>query len=477
MSVDYPALFQSLPVAFMVLDRELHLVEANAAFCALTHSKRRDLIGRHIFEIFPESGENLKRYRDAFTRALAGEENVIAMFPYSIPRPAERGGGSEERYWSCTHVPVRDADGQVTHVVQQLQDVTGLVGTGKVKSALEGAVVERAQRLESLSERLRAEGEFFRRMFSAAPGFMAVLTGPDLVFELANDAFCAMVGRDDLVGRPLAEALPHIEVANPELVSELQRDSEEPFIARRFPLFVEREGRRERLFVDFVWQPILNETGESIGVFVQGSDVTQGVLVGEQQRLLLDEINHRVKNTLAVVQALVLQTLRSTGSPEDFAEALQSRLGALTQSHNLLTAAQWGGVELKTLLTQELNHYGEARLEIDGPLTILTPRRTVNLGLVFHEMATNAAKYGALSVPEGRLAVTWSIDRTADPTRLTIEWREQGGPPVRAPARAGFGSRLIERTIRSKPDAHYEIGYPREGLYARFDMPLETEDE
>jgi PAS domain S-box-containing protein len=474
--LDYAALFQSLPVPFMVLDRDLRFVEANPAYCAITLSKRSDLIGRHVFDVFPESGDNLKRYRDAFERALDGEENVIAMFPYSIPLPAERGGGTEMRYWSCTHTPLRDSSGQVTHLIQETKDVTALVDAREPRGALQGEVVERARQLESLSERLRSEGEYLKRMFSAAPGFMAVLSGPDLVFELANEAFCQMVGRRDLVGKTLAEALPHITAANPEM-RDFGTGSSERFVAHQFPLLVERgpDGREQKIYVDFVWQPILDEDGKTMAVFVQGNDVTQRVLATQQQRLLLDEINHRVKNTLAIVQALVAQTLKTTTSPAVFADRLQARLAALSHSHNLLTASQWSGVELKSLLLQELSHYGEGRLSIDGPLTILSPRRTVNLGLVFHEMATNAAKYGALSVPEGRLEVGWSIDRAASPARLKIDWIESNGPPVHAPAQSGFGSRLIERTMRSKPDSFYDIQYLPEGLRATFDMPLETD--
>lgn len=472
---NYQAIFQSLPVPFMVLDRGLRFTDANAAYCAVTMTKRADLIGRHVFEAFPEEGENLRRFQDAFDRALAGEDNVVALFPFRIPRPADRGGGMELRYWSCTHTPVRDATGAVTHIVQQAEDVTALVGEApRADSEIEDSVVQRAQKLENLSERLRAEGEFLKRLFESAPGFIAVLSGPDRVIELANDAFKSLVGREDIIGLPLAQAIPHISAGT---TYEEQAPDDEAVVVEGFPLIIRNPGEAERqIFVDFVWQPVLDDEGQPAAVFVQGSDVTEKVVAMRQQRLLLDEINHRVKNTLAVVQALVLQTLRSTTSPEDLASKVQSRLAALSATHNLLTAAAWAGVELKALLGQELEPFGEGRIRLSGPAALLSPRRTVNLGLVFHELATNAAKYGALSVPEGRVEVDWSIEPSETEPRLRIEWIESGGPPVKAPAQSGFGSKLIERTLRAKPDARYEIEYRPEGLRAWFDMPAEIGD-
>lgn len=478
MSADYATIFHSLPVPFMVLDRDLRFVDANASYCAATLTQRQDLIGRHVFEAFPEEGENLRRYQEAFERALSGEENVIALFPYSVPRPAEQGGGKSLKYWSCTHVPVRDATGRVTHILQQAEDVTALMHKGpQADAALEATVVQRAERLESLSETLRAEGDFLKRLFHSAPGFMAVLSGAAQTIALANEAFRRLVGRSDVVGRPLAEITGHMHAIG----ASARPLGDSAFIAEAFPLLVrdEQGGAQRRIYVDFVWQPILDDEGAQVAVFIQGSDVTEKVLANQHQQLLLDEINHRVKNTLAVVQALVLQTLRTTPSPADFSAKLQARLGALSATHNLLTETAWSGVDIKALLCQELSHFGEKRITLSGPAALLSPRRTVNLGLVFHEMATNAAKFGALSVPEGRVTVSWRVepDEEGRPHRLDIVWEEAGGPAVVPPTQSGFGTRLIERTMRAKPDARFSIQYRPEGLVARFNMPAEHGDD
>lgn len=458
----------------MVLDRNLRFVEANAAYCAATTSRRADLIGRHVFEAFPEEGDNLRRYQEAFERALAGEENVVAFFPYAVPGP---NGQRVLKYWSCTHTPLRNDAGDVTHIIQQAEDVTGLAAEAPDATAgMQAKVTKRAQRLESLSQTLRAEGDFLKRLFQSAPGFMAVFSGPDQTVELANDAFRRLVGKDDVVGRSLAEITGHFSATG----ASARPGTGSAFIAEAFPLLVRDPdgGAQRRIYLDFVWQPIIDDDGTQVAVFVQGNDVTEKVQASHHQQLLLDEINHRVKNTLAVVQALVLQTLRSTPSPAEFSTKLQARLAALSGTHNLLTETAWNGVELRALLHQELAHFGERRIALSGPAALLSPRRTVNLGLVFHELATNAAKYGALSVPDGRVTVSWQVlpDEEGRPERLEIVWEESGGPPVVKPGEAGFGTRLIERTMRAKPDARFSIDYRPQGLLARFDMPAEHGD-
>jgi two-component sensor histidine kinase len=457
------------------------LVAANNAYLAMTGSRESDLLGKYVFEAFPDTGERMQRFKDAFERALAGEENVVAMLPFAIPRREVPEGGMDVRFWSCTHTPVRDAAGRVTHVIQQTLDVTPLVEPEArpqepdASAALEQDVVRRAVRIEALSQALRAEGEYLKAMFRAAPGFMCVLSGPALVFELANDAYLEMVGRSDIVGRPIREALP--ELAGQGIFEMLERivATGEPFHGRDFPLlFPDDSGRPRRIYVDFIWQPILEEDGRVIAVFVQGSDVTDRVLATEQQRVLLDEVNHRVKNTLTTVQAMVQQTLKTTPQPRQFAESLQSRLGALSATHNLLTSRNWSGVGLRELVHLELEPFGVDRVEIEGEELTLSPRRTTNMGLVFHELATNAAKYGALSVPTGRVKVRWTFETPTPDAFLVIDWIEQGGPPVREPQHRGFGTRLIERTIKAKPGASHVTNYRPEGLHWQARLPSET---
>ena len=170
----------------------------------------------------------------------------------------------------------------------------------------------------------------------------------------------------------------------------------------------------------------------------------------ETQQLLLDELNHRVKNTLATVQAIAKQTLRAAPDPAAFAADFEGRLQALSRAHEVFSRTIWTGVELAELIDEQLAiGHGEVaeRIRACGPSVMLAPKIAQHFGLVLHELATNARKHGALSSPGGKVDISWSIS-AADASELSLLWRERGGPPVRPPERKGFGSKLIERGLR-----------------------------
>ncbi len=193
--------------------------------------------------------------------------------------------------------------------------------------------------------------------------------------------------------------------------------------------------------------------------------------------LMLDELNHRVKNTLATVQAIAGQTLRKTVRPAAFEKAFRGRLNALAATHELLTQASWVGASLRDIVGRALApHAGEGdeeRARVEGPLVMLDPTNAVTLHMAFHELATNAAKYGSLSTPEGRVDVTWRIILEEDRRVLELEWRESGGPPVSPPARRGFGSRLIEQGLARQLDAEVALAFEAHGVACRLRMPLD----
>ena len=204
-------------------------------------------------------------------------------------------------------------------------------------------------------------------------------------------------------------------------------------------------------------------------------DVTERRRAEEHQRLLLHELNHRVKNTLATVQAIALQTLRQTRDPAAFAESFQARLLSLSGTHNLLTESAWQNASLRSLLETELAPYlrpegGRARL--DGEIVALPARQALALGMVIHELTTNAAKYGALSVPEGRVEVSWAVSGHAPERGLMVHWRERGGPRVAEPAKAGFGSRLIRRTVEDELGGRVVLEHRPEGVTCAILIPL-----
>jgi PAS domain S-box-containing protein len=195
------------------------------------------------------------------------------------------------------------------------------------------------------------------------------------------------------------------------------------------------------------------------------------------QKLLLDELNHRVKNTLTAVQSIAMQTLRTSSSAELFQESFSARLLALSKSHNLLARDQWKGAWLADLVSEALGPYrtesaAMSRVEVGGIRVRLAPTAAVTLGMAFHELATNAAKHGALSTPIGRVQVRWAMEQLDGTPAVAVLWAESGGPQPRPPSRRGFGSRLIERGVEQELGAKVDLRFLPEGLRCSLKIPL-----
>jgi PAS domain S-box-containing protein len=199
-------------------------------------------------------------------------------------------------------------------------------------------------------------------------------------------------------------------------------------------------------------------------------DIHERKAAEEHQRLLINELNHRVKNTLASVQAIAFQTLRGDVPLAEARARFEARLIALSAAHNLLTEENWGGASLERVVGDATEHLagGSARFDLAGEPVRLAPRAALALAMALHELGTNAAKYGALSVEGGRVSIAWSVDGD----RLRLEWRESGGPPVEAPARRGFGSRLIERGLEADLGGSAALHFDRPGLRCEIDASL-----
>ncbi|WP_052214356.1 sensor histidine kinase [Belnapia sp. F-4-1] len=217
--------------------------------------------------------------------------------------------------------------------------------------------------------------------------------------------------------------------------------------------------------------------GKSRGFLKIMRDRTEPRREEERRLVLLRELDHTVKNTLAVVQSVTIQSRRYAPTPADFQDALVARLAALARSHDLLTRSSWEGASLRDIVRQTLAPYatkvGQDRLSLQGPPVRLTPTAVVTLNLAFHELATNAAKYGALSAPGGGVEVGWHIDRTTkEKPQLEVHWRERGGPPVRVPASRGFGTRLIERGLSREFDAAVRLDFAPAGVECMIRLPF-----
>lgn len=183
-----------------------------------------------------------------------------------------------------------------------------------------------------------------------------------------------------------------------------------------------------------------------------------------RQRLLIDELNHRVKNTLATVQSIARQSAKGATSTASFRAAFDARLIALSHTHDALTRSGWSGASLRELLEQEFAPYAPGQVRLQGREVELEPRQALALGMVLHELSTNAAKYGALSTPEGLVSVQWNCDQG----RLELRWSERGGPAVGPPTRCGFGSQLIQGSVVRDLGGSVELAYDPQGFSARF---------
>ncbi|HEY8573363.1 PAS domain S-box protein [Phenylobacterium sp.] len=447
-----------------------------------------------------------------------------------------------------------------------------------------------------------------RQLFERAPGLAVVLHGPDHVFQYANPGYLRLMGWRDLEGKPLREAIPELEGQGFfELLDEVYRTGK-PFEGREIPIQLPQDGDGplEVGYFDFVYQPIVDRWGKVVGIFAQGSDITDRVraerelrasearfagifnqvtvgiaqtdltgrfvlvndrqceilgrtreellgltmqavthpqdlpaneaefrrlaatgepfviekryvrgdgsvvwvrnnvsaqrgpdgqaqyitavvvditaakLAEMRQQLLMNELNHRVKNTLATVQSLAAQAARAE-DPRSGHAAFLDRLMALSRAHDVLTREHWAGAELAAAAAAALAPFGGEDPEsfsLQGPRVRLAPQEALALSMALHELATNAVKYGALSVPGGRVSISWEVgadDEDPDrPGRLTLMWREDGGPAVEPPTRQGFGSRLM-RGLAQELAGTAMADWRPEGLVWRIDGRLTGE--
>lgn len=493
LAVDLASAFDASPNPYVLLTPDLRIAGVNQAYLDVTNSTRAAIIGRPLFSAFDsgpgeEAPENVRQVRESLERARdTRQRDHLPLVKFRMPRCLEDGTEVfDDRYWSATHTPMLDDAGEVVFLLQHTTDISELQRLRQTTRATEsasaidvmlgGAVLGRAEQVQEANRRLESERNRLMAMFMQAPGFVAVLSGPDHVFQMHNAAYAQLIGHRDIAGKPVREALPEVVSQGYCEFLDSVYVTGEPHQGRASELQLQRKpgSDLETVYLNFIYQPIRDASGAVAGIFVQGHDVTETVRSTERQKLMIDELNHRVKNTLATVQSIAMQTARSHGDPRTFAEGFQARLLALSHTHDLLTRSHWEGADLSDILQHETEAHGSNRVSLTGPRVALAPASALSLGMIFHELATNAAKYGALSAPDGRVMVDWSVADQTRP-RLELVWREVDGPPITSPERKGFGSRLIERNVRHDLAGEVELDYASGGLIATFSIPLDRE--
>jgi two-component sensor histidine kinase len=202
-------------------------------------------------------------------------------------------------------------------------------------------------------------------------------------------------------------------------------------------------------------------------------DVTERKRAEHHQRALNAELDHRVKNVLATVSAIIAQTHEASSSRADFVTGLNSRINSLARTHELLSESNWRGASLAEIVRRELAPYTRGNTEARGPRVTLKAGATQAVATVLHELTTNAAKYGALSNRSGRVSVQWRWLQNGSHGRLLIEWQETGGPPVLAPSRSGYGTSIIRELIPFELGGSVELSFAPNGTRCRLEIPGE----
>jgi len=220
--------------------------------------------------------------------------------------------------------------------------------------------------------------------------------------------------------------------------------------------------------------PLRNDDGTIVGVINCFQDITDRKLANDRQKMLVNELNHRVKNTLATVQAIASHTFRS-GVGNDAPKWFEARLHALSHAHEILARETWNGANLGELVEKigaPWREEGEDRSVLNGPDVHLEPKLALSLAIAIHELFTNAAKYGALSTDTGRVDLAWSLKHVEGVRTLEILWQESKGPVVQFPQHRGFGSRVIERTLVREHDSVVALEFLPSGVACKIEVPL-----
>jgi PAS domain S-box-containing protein len=347
----------------------------------------------------------------------------------------------------------------------------GLGPSGRTRFCYVAEDVTARKRAESA---LRASEERFAAIFRQAAAGL-VQTDLDGRIVLANDRYCAILGRsrEALLGLRVQD-LTHPEDL-PRNLALLCRTIEtgEPFVIEK--RYLRPDGTV--VWVNNSISTVRDADGRPQGLLAVTLDVTARKRAEAQQTLLTAELSHRVKNTLAVVQAIASQTLRRASSPESFAESFGGRLRALASTHGLLTRTGWHPTDLRVVLQQAVGAHavGPRRFEIEGPGLELPPKEILTLGLVLHELATNAAKYGALSTTGGRVSVRWALEGLPDRRYLRLVWIERNGPPVTTPVTRGFGIKLIGESVAYELGGTATLAFETAGLRCEIVIPWDRQ--
>jgi PAS domain S-box-containing protein len=425
-------ILESINDYYYALDAEWRFTAVNGKVAERSGRPREEIIGRRLWDLFPQAA-GPEAYGEA--PGAPGERRVLNAEIFS----------RELGIWVEATV-YRDQTGTEAY----FRDITA-------RKEAEIALSDSEARFRTLAEAI-----------------------PQLVWSARPDGFCDYLNGQWIEYTGVAAERHHglnwLDVVHPE---DRQRTAAawQAFIAGAEPYDV--EYRLKASDGSYRWFQARasvqrNGAGEPVRVFGTSTDISDRKEAEERQHLMTRELHHRVKNTLATVQAVISSTARRAKTITEFYDAVSSRIISLAKTHTLLVNNTWGGATVEDLFRAELEAYDDSRnsrITLEGPTVQLPSEVALALGMAAHELTTNAAKYGALSLPDGKVAVRWSV-KEADSRYLVLDWIERNGPSVQTPERKGFGSMLLERVLGRQLKGEVSIDYAQEGLRLHLQAPL-----
>ena len=290
----------------------------------------------------------------------------------------------------------------------------------------------------------------------------------------ANDAFLSLTGysREEVLGQSFNFLMAHAADAEAlaQIEAEFQGGSGEACEVK----YRRKDG--SEFWAALLITPVRDKEGDIVQYFASFVDLTRHMDEEARSKMLIGELNHRVKNTLAIVQSIIWEALRTDADPKAIRKAVETRLSALSRSHDLLTRENWQSAGLVDVIHGALEPFvadGRAdRLVITGENIRFPPKAALALGITFNELATNAVKYGAFSNEKGLIHIAWTVEQTPEGPQLVLLWQEKDGPPVSVPFQTGFGSKVIERGLAYELKGKAHLDYQKDGVVCKIVIPM-----
>lgn len=458
-SLAFQSLFQHSPNSYMVLDRQLRFVAANDAYLQVTGKRLDELIGRNVFDEFPHDpadpgNESAALLRQSLERVLAtGRADVIAFIRYRVPRAEDGDGRIEDRFWSATHTPIQDEHGEVAYILQHTVDVSELQRLRQAAShpaaaattRMEAGVLERAREVQETNQSLQIERAHLQRLFEQAPGFMAFLSGPTHVFEIANAAYYQLVGHREIIGKTLAEALPELEN---QIFIQLLDDvftTGKPFVGTGMRALLQQEpgAPLSEVFLNFSYQPIVDPSNRTTGILVLGYDITRQKIQEVERAALFereraaraeaeaarDELHRRAEFDKQLI-GIVSHDLRNPMNAIGIASSLLLKRGQLDEQGVRVVKRIMSSSDRAVRLIQDFLDFTQARVMGRIPMTPKPANIRELARQVFDEVLLTQPSRKGMIVHDGEADGMWDPDRLAQVIGNLLSNAFQHSPPA-----------------------------------------------